>query len=190
MLKDSYMAGVREAGCDEAGRGCLAGPVYAAAVVTGPGFDVTGLTDSKKLSEGQRYRLRGIIIERAEAWAVASADNEEIDRVNILNATMLAMNRAIARLPDKPDHLVIDGNCFRGTAGIPFHTVVHGDAKYKSVAAASILAKTFRDDYMRQIHLDHRYFGWDRNKGYPTRQHREAIRKYGFSDYHRTTFRF
>ena len=190
MLKDCFKKGVREAGCDEAGRGCLAGPVFAAAVVTGPDFSVSGLTDSKKVSEKERYRLREAIIEKADAWAVASADNTEIDRINILNATMLAMNRAISLLPFRPEHLVIDGNYFRSRNGIPFHTVVRGDAKFRSVAAASILAKTFRDDYMRQIHLEHRYFGWDRNKGYPTREHREAIQRYGVTDYHRTTFRF
>ncbi len=189
MLQDYYQAGVLEGGCDEAGRGCLAGPVYAAVVVAVEGFDVPGLNDSKKLSEKQRYEMREVITEKAQAWAVASVDNHEIDRVNILNASILAMHRAIDMLRIKPGHLIIDGNYFKPCKGIPFHTVVGGDSRFRTIAAASVLAKTFRDDYMNRIHTEHHYFGWDRNKGYPTKQHRNAIYLFGLTGYHRRTFR-
>ena len=189
MLKEYYQAGVLEGGCDEAGRGCLAGPVYAAVVVAGEGFDVPGLNDSKKLTGKQRYDLRELIMERALAWAVASADNMEIDRVNIRVASIMAMHRAIDKLTIKPGHLIIDGDYFIPYDGIPFHTVTGGDGRYRAIAAASVLAKTFRDDYMKRIHAEHHYFGWDRNKGYPTRQHRAAINLFGTTVYHRRSFR-
>jgi len=189
MLQDYYQADVLEGGCDEAGRGCLAGPVYAAVVVAGEGFEVPGLNDSKKLSEKQRYKLRDLITDRAKAWAVASVDNDEIDHINIRNASILAMHRAIDMLTEKPGHLIIDGNFFIPHKGIPFHTVVGGDARFSSIAAASVLAKTFRDDYMNRLHTEHHYFGWNRNKGYPTQQHRTAIDLFGITGYHRRTFR-
>ena len=189
MLQDYYQAGILEGGCDEAGRGCLAGPVYAAVVVGGKGFDVPGLNDSKKLSEKQRYEIREVIIDRAQGWAVASVDNLEIDRVNIRNASILAMHRAIEMLATIPGHLIIDGNYFKLYKDIPFQTVVGGDSRFKTIAAASVLAKTFRDDYMNRIHQEHHYFGWNRNKGYPTRQHRAAIYLFGITPYHRRTFR-
>jgi ribonuclease HII len=188
MLKDYYRKGVLEGGCDEAGRGCLAGPVYAAVVVAGEGFDVPGLDDSKKLTEKQRYDQREIIMQQALAWAVASADNREIDRVNIREASIMAMHRAIDKLRIKPGHLIIDGNYFIPYNGISYDAVTGGDSMFKSIAAASVLAKTFRDDYMKEIHAEHPYFGWDRNKGYPTRQHRAAIYLFGTTVYHRRTF--
>ena len=177
-----------EAGCDEAGRGCLAGAVYAAAVILPPGFRNELLNDSKQLSERQRYALRPVIEREALAWAVGVVSPEEIDRINILNASFLAMHRAIAALALRPQHLLIDGNRFRPYPGIPHTTVVKGDATYLSIAAASVLAKTYRDDYMLRLHAEYPRYGWDRNKGYPTRAHRAAIAEYGATPYHRQTF--
>jgi len=178
-----------EAGCDEAGRGCLAGPVVAAAVILPHGFDHPLLNDSKKLSQKNREMLRKVIEEEALTWAVAMVSNREIDRMNILNASFLAMNRAIQKLQVKPDHLLIDGNRFRPQTDIPFNCIVKGDGKYRSIAAASILAKTWRDEYMQKIHYEFPEFNWKQNKGYPTLAHREALQKQGTSPYHRKSFR-
>lgn len=188
-LRSFYQQGVVEAGCDEAGRGCLAGPVYAAAVILPPDFENELLNDSKKLTEKQRNQLRPLIEEQALAWAVVAVDNEEIDRVNILNASFLAMNRAVEKLELKPEHLLIDGNRFRPGCDIPFTCMVKGDGRFYSIAAASILAKTYRDELMQRLHQEFPQYGWDKNKGYPTRDHRAAIRKYGPSKYHRMSFR-
>lgn len=177
-----------EAGCDEAGRGCLAGPVYAAAVVLPKEFRNEGLNDSKQLTEKQRYALREVIEREALAWSVGIVTPEEIDRINILKASFLAMHRAIDGLKARPQHLLIDGNRFTKYAGIPHTTVVKGDGKYLSIAAASILAKTYRDDYMNRLHEEYPSYGWNHNKGYPTRKHREAIREHGATPYHRMTF--
>ncbi len=178
-----------EAGCDEAGRGCLAGPVYAAAVILPPDFKNDLLNDSKKLTERQRYKLRPIIEKEALAWAVEAVTNEEIDKINILNASFTAMNRAVKKLKIKPEHLLIDGNRFRPQTDIPFTCMIKGDGRFLSIAAASVLAKTYRDDFMEQIHNEFPYYDWDKNKGYPTKKHREGIKKYGVTKYHRMTFR-
>ena len=177
-----------EAGCDEAGRGCLAGAVYAAAVILPRGFKNDQLNDSKQLSEKQRYALRALIEKEAVAWAVGVVCPEEIDKINILNASFLAMHRAVDRLGVRPGHLLIDGNRFNPYPGIPHTTVVKGDAKYLSIAAASILAKTYRDDFMKQIDEEYPAYQWKKNKGYPTKAHYAAIREHGPSPYHRLTF--
>lgn len=177
-----------EAGCDEAGRGCLAGAVYAAAVILPRGFKNDQLNDSKQLSEKQRYALRALIEKEAVAWAVGVVCPEEIDKINILNASFLAMHRAVDRLGVRPGHLLIDGNRFNPYPGIPHTTVVKGDAKYLSIAAASILAKTSRDDYMDALHEEYPLYGWDHNKGYPTPKHRAAIAQHGTTPYHRRSF--
>jgi ribonuclease HII len=178
-----------EAGCDEAGRGCLAGPVFAAAVILPPDFQNELLNDSKKLTEKQRYFLRPIIEKEAIAWAVEAVSNEEIDKVNILNASFLAMNRAVKKLKIVPEHLLIDGNRFRPQTEIPFTCMIKGDGRFFSIAAASVLAKTYRDDFMREIHNEFPNYNWDKNKGYPTKKHRQGIKKYGVTKYHRMTFR-
>ena len=180
---------LREAGCDEAGRGCLAGPVFAAAVVLPAGFENELLNDSKKLSEKNRNILREIIEKEAAGWAVAMVGPEEIDEINILNASIRAMHKAIAKLNTPPDFLLIDGNRFKKYGHIPYATVVKGDGKYMSIAAASILAKTHRDAYMLKLHNAFPQYGWNRNKGYPTLQHKLAIRQYGLTPHHRKTFR-
>lgn len=177
-----------EAGCDEAGRGCLAGPVFAAAVILPPNFESDLLNDSKKLTEKQRYSLRPIIEEQALAFAVGVVDQEEIDRINILNASFLAMHRALDQLVIRPEHLLIDGNRFKPYAGISHTCVVKGDGKLLPIAAASVLAKTYRDDYMLAIHNDFPQYGWNENKGYPTLQHRKAVREIGISPHHRKSF--
>lgn len=177
-----------EAGCDEAGRGCLAGAVYAAAVILPPDFRNDTLNDSKQLTERCRYALREVIEREAVAWAVGVVTPEEIDQMNILNASFLAMHRAIDGLKVRPQHLLIDGNRFRPYHDLPHTTIVKGDGKYLSIAAASILAKTYRDDYMNALHREYPLYDWDRNKGYPTRCHREAIRRHGTTPYHRMTF--
>lgn len=182
-------AGRIEAGCDEAGRGCLAGAVYAAAVILPPDFHNDELNDSKQLSERRRYALRPIIEAEAVAWAVGVVMPEEIDRINILKASFLAMHRAIEQLKVRPEHLLIDGNRFTPYPGIGHTTVVKGDGKYLSIAAASVLAKTYRDDYMNRLATEYPEYAWDVNKGYPTKAHREAIRQYGITPYHRKTFR-
>lgn len=188
MLLPYMEAGRCEAGCDEAGRGCLAGAVFAAAVILPPDFRNELLNDSKQLSEKQRYALRPIIEQEATAWAVGIVSPEEIDRINILNASFLAMHRAIEQLNVPPEHLLIDGNRFKKYRETPHTCVVKGDRKYLSIAAASVLAKTYRDDYMLDLHREYPVYQWDRNKGYPTKAHREAIRLHGTSPYHRMTF--
>ena len=188
MLLPYLNSGVVEAGCDEAGRGCLAGAVYAAAVILPPDFQCELLNDSKQLTERQRYQLRPIIEQEAEAWAVGVVTPEEIDKINILNASFLAMHRAIDGLQVRPQHLLIDGNRFRKYKDLPHTTVVKGDGKLMSIAAASVLAKTYRDDYMLQLHEQYPHYGWDRNKGYPTKEHRQAIEQHGTTPYHRLTF--
>lgn len=177
-----------EAGCDEAGRGCLAGAVYAAAVILPKDFKSELLNDSKQLTEKQRYALREIIEKEAVAWAVGTVSPEEIDKINILNASFLAMHRAIDQLNIRPQHLLIDGNRFKKYPDIPHTTVIKGDGKYLSIAAASVLAKTYRDDYMNRLHSEFPVYDWDHNKGYPTRKHRAAIAANGTCPYHRMTF--
>ena len=190
MLLPYMIKGVLEAGCDEAGRGCLCGSVFAAAVILPPDFQNELLNDSKQLTEQQRYALRPIIEQSAVAWAVAEVTAEEIDHINILNASILAMHRALEQLTTVPQHILVDGNRFKPYQFIPYRTVVHGDATYMSIAAASVLAKTYRDDYMMMLHQEYPQYGWNQNKGYPTAQHRRAILQYGLSPYHRTTFHF
>lgn len=177
-----------EAGCDEAGRGCLAGPVYAAAVILPTDFRNELLNDSKQLSEKKRYKLRPIIEKEALAWAIGIVTAEEIDDINILNASFLAMHRAIAQLSPQPDHLLIDGNRFNAYPNITHTAIIKGDGKMMNIAAASILAKTYRDDFMNKISIDFPAYAWQKNKGYPTKAHREAIRQIGISPYHRKSF--
>jgi len=181
--------GIVEAGCDEAGRGCLAGPVVAAAVILPPDFKNDLLKDSKKLTKEQRFDLRLVIRNNAIAWATEMVSNDEIDKINILNASFLAMNRAIQKLKIIPDHLIIDGNRFRPQTGIPYTCIIKGDGRYFSIAAASVLAKTYRDEYMEKIHCDYPCYEWNKNKGYGTRKHRQAIASYGLTKYHRRSFR-
>lgn len=188
-LLSCFKEGILEAGCDEAGRGCLAGPVFAAAVILPPNFKNELLNDSKKLTEKQRYQLRPVIENEALTWAVEAVSNDEIDEVNILNASFLAMNRAVQKLKMKPAHLLIDGNRFRTKNDIPFTCMVKGDGRFFSIAAASILAKTYRDDYMKKLNYEFPEYDWKTNKGYPTVKHRAAIAKYGISKYHRKSFR-
>lgn len=178
-----------EAGCDEAGRGCLAGPVYAAAVIMPADFEHPLLNDSKQLTEKQRNEAREIIERESIAWAVQSLDPHIIDEINILNASFQAMHLAIKSLHSPPNALLIDGNRFIPYPGIPHTCVIKGDGKYRSIAAASILAKTYRDDYMMQIHEEYPYYGWAQNKGYPTKAHRAAIQEHGACQYHRRSFR-
>lgn len=188
MLLPFLHEGRIEAGCDEAGRGCLAGPVYAAAVILPPDFSNELLNDSKQLTERQRYSLRPIIEKEAEAWAVGVVSNEEIDKINILSASILAMHRAVDSLGVRPQHLLIDGNRFKPYPGIPHTTIVKGDATMMSIAAASVLAKTYRDDFMNRIAEEYPQYDWLSNKGYPTKKHRAAIKQYGTTPYHRMTF--
>ncbi len=188
MLLPYLKKGRIEAGCDEAGRGCLAGPVYAAAVILPPDFRNDILNDSKQLTEKKRYALRPLIEKEAVAWAIGIATPEEIDRLNILRASILAMHRAISGLETKPEYLLVDGNRFMPYADIPHTTVVKGDGKMMSIAAASILAKTYRDDYMKNLAETYPAYHWEKNKGYPTQAHREAIRNFGTTPYHRKSF--
>ncbi|MCX2475158.1 ribonuclease HII [Pedobacter sp. MC2016-05] len=188
MLLACYQEEFLEAGCDEAGRGCLAGPVFAAAVILPKGFVLEGLNDSKQLTHEQRDLLRPIIEREALAWAVASCDHEEIDRINILNASFLAMHRAVEKLHTRPGYLVIDGNRFKAYPEIPHSCIIKGDGKYLNIAAASILAKTHRDEYMSNLHLDFPHYNWLSNKGYPTIAHRKAVIEIGLSPFHRKTF--
>jgi ribonuclease HII len=178
-----------EAGCDEAGRGCLAGPVVAAAVILPPAFDHPYLNDSKKLSYRQRETLRPIIEKEAISFAVSFIEPEEIDNINILNASILAMHRSIVQLNPQPESLIIDGNRFHTFHGIPHTCMIKGDGRFKSIAAASVLAKTYRDEYMQQLHQKHPAYHWNQNKGYPTREHRKAILKHGSTDQHRKSFK-
>ena len=188
MLLPFFHPNVIEAGCDEAGRGCLAGSVYAAAVIFPPDYSNEEINDSKKLSPARRYQLRVQIERDALAWAVGVVTAKEIDEINILKASILAMHRALDRLEMRPQAVIVDGNRFTKYQDLPYRTIVKGDGKYLSIAAASILAKTFRDDYMLDLHKEFPEYAWDRNKGYPTRTHREAIKKYGTTPYHRLTF--
>jgi len=187
-LKKYHRKGLIEAGCDEAGRGCLAGPVVAAAVILPSRFDHPLLNDSKKLSEKQRALLRPIIEENALAWAVGIVSEKEIDEINILNASFLAMHRAIDRLKDRPELLLIDGNRFKSYPDIQHACIIKGDSIYRSIAAASILAKTHRDEIMETLHTKHEIYAWQKNKGYPTVDHRAAIRTHGACEHHRMSF--
>ena len=189
MLKSHYYSGLVEAGCDEAGRGCLAGSVFAAAVILPEDYVNDALNDSKQLSAGQRYALRAEIERDALAWAVGVVTPEEIDEINILNASILAMHRALDQLKVRPEAIIVDGNRFKPYRFIPYTTVVKGDGKYLSITAASILAKTYRDDYMDRLAEEFPQYGWDGNKGYPTKAHREAIARYGVTPYHRKSFK-
>ena len=204
MLEAYYKEGLIEAGCDEAGRGCLAGPVFAAAVILPSDFRNEMLNDSKQLTEKKRYQLREVIEREALAWAVGIVDNNVIDKINILNASILAMHRALDQLTIRPEYIIVDGNRWKPyqelTANdnvndndnepkvVPATTIVKGDGKYLSIAAASILAKTYRDDFMLRIHEEFPQYHWDKNKGYPAKVHREAIRQYGTTPYHRMSF--
>lgn len=188
MLKPHFYEGLIEAGCDEAGRGCLAGSVYAAAVILPTDYDNSALNDSKKLTEHQRYALREQIMADAEAWAVGEVTPEEIDKINILKASFLAMHRALDQLKVRPEAIIVDGNRFVPYHDLPYTTVVKGDGKYQAIAAASILAKTFRDDYMKELDREYPCYGWAGNKGYPTAKHRQAIREHGVSPYHRMSY--
>lgn len=189
MLLSCYQSKFIEAGCDEAGRGCLAGPVFAAAVIFPSGFEHAILNDSKKLTAIRRYELRHMIEEEAVDFAVASASAEEIDQINILNASYLAMHRALSRLRTPAEYILVDGNRFKAYEQIPHQCIVKGDGKFLSIAAASILAKTYRDDYMDQLALEHPEYDWLRNKGYPTIRHRQAVFNYGPTPHHRKSFR-
>lgn len=202
MLEAYLNKGVIEAGCDEAGRGCLAGPVFAAAVILPADFRNEMLNDSKQLTEKKRYQLREVIEREALAWAVGIVDNKEIDKINILNASILAMHRALDQLTVRPEYIIVDGNRWKPyfppialnsqlstiNSPVPATTIVKGDGKYLSIAAASILAKTYRDDFMLRIHEEFPQYHWDKNKGYPAKVHREAIRQYGTTPYHRMSF--
>jgi ribonuclease HII len=194
MLKNHYYEGLVEAGCDEAGRGCLAGSVYAAAVILPPDYENADLNDSKQLSEKRRYALRKQIERDAVAWAVGIVTPEEIDKINILNASILAMHRALDQLKARPEAVIVDGNRFKPyqpasmAEPLPHTCIVKGDGKYLAIAAASILAKTYRDDYMNQLAEAYPMYDWLSNKGYPTKKHREAIRQYGISPYHRKSY--
>ena len=188
-LLSNYSGQVLECGCDEAGRGCLAGPVVAAAVILPPDFRCPGLNDSKQLSEHQRDELRIIIEKEAVAWSVALVDEKEIDKINILNASILAMHKAVDKLNVMPQFIIVDGNKFKPYREIPHKTIVKGDSKYLSIAAASVLAKTHRDDLMLKLHGEFPQYGWNKNKAYPTIKHREAIARYGVTPYHRLTYK-
>ena len=198
MLKSHFYEGKVEAGCDEAGRGCLAGSVYAAAVILPDGYENELLNDSKQLTEKKRYHLREIILRDAVAWAVGIVTPEEIDKINILNASILAMHRALDQLKVRPEAIIVDGNRFKKYApplfgggrgeALPHTTIVKGDGKYLSIAAASILAKTYRDDYMNRLAEEYPQYDWLSNKGYPTKKHREAIKQFGITPYHRKSY--
>ena len=188
MLASHFYEGKIEAGCDEAGRGCLAGSVYAAAVILPDGYQNELLNDSKQLSEKKRYQLREIIERDAVAWAVGIVTPEEIDQINILNASILAMHRALDQLKVRPEAIIVDGNRFKPYQKLPHTTIVKGDGKYLAIAAASILAKTYRDDYMNQLAKEYPQYDWLSNKGYPTKKHREAIKQFGITPYHRKSY--
>lgn len=188
MLKSYFTKDLIEAGCDEAGRGCLAGPVVAAAVVLPKDFTHSLLNDSKQLSKNERLELKKVIQKEAIAYAVAEVCNREIEKINILNASFLAMNKAVAQLHLKPELLLIDGNRFKPAHPIPYECIVKGDSLYLSIAAASVLAKTYRDELMEKLAAEYPYYGWETNVGYPTPAHREGIMKHGVSPYHRMTF--
>ena len=189
MLLHNLKRGVIEAGCDEAGRGCLAGPVFAAAVILPQDFYSELLDDSKKLTEKQRYELRPIIEKEAIAWAIGVYDHIEIDKVNILNASIFSMHRALDQLSVRPEHIIVDGNRFKPYKNIPYTTVIKGDGKYLSIAAASVLAKTYRDDFMVALNEKYPEYGWSQNKGYPTAFHRKALSEFGITPHHRKSFK-
>jgi ribonuclease HII len=189
MLKSYFQKKLIEAGCDEAGRGCLSGPVYAAAVILPKDYKNKILNDSKQVSENKRELLRVEIEKEAVAFGIGMVDNKEIDKINILNASFLAMHRAVSKLNSSPELLLIDGNRFKPYPNIPHKCIIKGDAKFLSIAAASILAKTYRDEFMYEAHLKHPEYAWDKNKGYPTKAHREAIKNIGTTNMHRMSFR-
>ena len=189
MLLQNFSEFQLEVGTDEAGRGCLAGPVVAAAVILPPTFEHSFLNDSKQLSEKQRFQLKPFIEENAVSFAVSFVWQHEIDAVNILNASILAMHQSIEKLTKQPEFIIVDGNRFKNYKNVPHQTIVKGDSKYLSIAAASVLAKTYRDLYMVKIHQEFSHYNWKQNKGYPTKQHREAIRNHGITDHHRKSFR-
>ncbi len=188
MLEPHFYTDLIEAGCDEAGRGCLAGSVFAAAVILPPDYDNPDLNDSKKLSEKKRYALREQIKHDAVAWAIGIVSPDEIDKINILNASFLAMHRALDQLQVRPQAIIVDGNRFKSYHDVPHTTIIKGDGRYQSIAAASILAKTYRDDYMDDLALKYPQYDWQSNKGYPTKKHREAIRDYGITPFHRRSY--
>lgn len=188
MLASHFYESLTEAGCDEAGRGCLAGSVYAGAVIFPPDYRNEELNDSKQLSERRRNELREIIKRDAVAWAVGVVEPDEIDRINILNASILAMHRALDALSVSPEAVIVDGNRFKPYRDLPYTTIVKGDGKYLSIAAASILAKTYRDDYMAELARQYPQYDWQSNKGYPTKKHREAIREFGITPFHRRSY--
>lgn len=189
MLKINFSGFSLEAGTDEAGRGCLSGPVVAAAVILPADFTHPFLNDSKQLSEKKRDELRPIIEKNALAFGVSFVWQDEVDKINVLQASITGMHRSIAQLKIEPEFIIVDGNKFRDYKEIPHQTIVKGDAKFMSIAAASVLAKTYRDEYMAKIHLEFPMYNWAKNKGYPTKEHRNAIREFGATDYHRKTFR-
>ena len=189
MLELNFSGLANEAGCDEAGRGCLAGPVFAAAVILPPDFSNDKLNDSKQLTEKQRYQLRDAIMREAAAYAAAKLDAPQIDEINILNASIKSMHLALDQLKVRPEFIIVDGNRFKPYNDVKYQTIVKGDGKYLSIAAASVLAKTFRDDFMLQIDKEFPQYNWVKNKGYPTADHRDAIKKYGITPYHRRSFR-
>ncbi len=188
MLEWSFQTELLEAGCDEAGRGCLAGPVVAAAVILDPKNPIEGLDDSKKITESKREKLRPEVEEKALAWAVGIVTNEEIDQINILKGSFVAMHRALDQLKTKAQFIIVDGNRFIPYQKVPHECIVKGDGKYQNIAAASILAKTHRDEIMRTLHDQYPHFGWDKNKGYPTKLHRLALREHGATEWHRMSF--
>ena len=188
MLENTYQQGLIEAGCDEAGRGCLAGSVFAAAVILPPDFHHPLLNDSKQMTERARNILREVIEREAVAWAVAEVTAARIDEINSLKASIEGMNIALKALSTTPEYIVVDGNRFHTDLATPWRTIVKGDGKYANIAAASVLAKTHRDEYMLRLHEEYPHYGWDRNKGYPTKEHRLAIREYGLTPYHRMSF--
>jgi ribonuclease HII len=189
MLKSSFSGDKIEAGCDEVGRGCLSGPVVAAAVILPLDYTHRWLTDSKQLSKAKRETIKKDIINDAISYAIAEVSNEEVDKINVLQASLLGMHRALDQLIQIPELILVDGNKFIPYKDIPYHCIIKGDGKYMSIAAASILAKTYRDDLMEKLSVSHPEYGWERNVGYPTKQHRNAIEKYGITPYHRRSFR-
>ncbi len=189
MLKSNYSEEILEAGTDEAGRGCLSGPVVAAAVILPRDFEHPFLNDSKQLTEKQRKELKPFIEKNAVTYGVSFVDEKEVDKINVLQASITAMQRSIAQLNPQPGFIIVDGNKFKPYKNIPHETIVKGDAKYLSIAAASVLAKTYRDEFMEKIHQEFPMYNWKQNKGYPTKQHRDAIREFGITDFHRKTFR-
>lgn len=188
-MENQFSINLREAGCDEAGRGCLAGPVFAAAVIFPQNYENEHINDSKQLSHTARLNLRRVIEESALAWSVAYIEPFQIDEINILNASILAMQKALEGLKIQPEHIIVDGNRFKPYKEVPHQCIVKGDAKFRNIAAASILAKTYRDAYMENLHLEFPHYNWKQNKGYPTLEHRDGIRKFGTTVHHRKSFR-